>query len=86
MSEEGKIPASTALDEADLTGLSELMSRDPESFQKQDRARIVAAIRADRARREKADADAAAAGKTKRGKPGQGQEATVPVSAESIGL
>lgn len=86
MSEEGKIPESNALAEADLTGLSELMSRDPEGFSQQDRARIISALRADRARREKADSDAAASGKTRGKASGPGKEAVVPVSAESIGL
>jgi len=84
MSQEGKIPESNALAEADLSGLSELMSRDPEGFSQQDRGRIVAAIRADRARRESAEAAASAAGKKPRGsaKP----ESVVPASAESWGL
>jgi hypothetical protein len=40
------IPRSTALAEASPESLSELMSRDPESYQKQDIQRVIAALRA----------------------------------------
>ena len=66
--EPGAIPQSTALAEADPMSLVELMSRDPRGYQRQDRDRIIAALRADRARREEAEAKAAAAG-TKRKAP-----------------
>jgi hypothetical protein len=42
------IPHSTALAEASPESLSELMSRDPESYQKQDLQRVIAALRAQR--------------------------------------
>jgi hypothetical protein len=61
----GEIPQSTALAEADPNSLGELMSRDPEGYQRQDRDRIIAALRADRERRAQAAETAAAKG----GKP-----------------
>lgn len=51
----GLIPQSQALAEASPSSLAELMSRDPEGYSKQDRVRIVEALRADRARREAAE-------------------------------
>lgn len=80
-----EIPQSTALAEADPGSLSELMSRDPEGFSKQDRARIIHALREDRARREKAEAEAAATGK-KRASPAVKPGTIVPPSAGDLGL
>jgi hypothetical protein len=42
------IPQSSALAEASPESLSELMSRDPEGYQRQDRQRIIEALRAQR--------------------------------------
>lgn len=64
----GQIPQSTALAEASPQSLAELMSRDPEGYSRQDRDRIITALRADRARREQAEKAAGsrpAAAKTK---------------------
>ena len=52
----GAIPQSNALREASPDSLSELLSKDPFEFQKQDRGRIVAALREQRAKWEKAEA------------------------------
>lgn len=46
----GEIPQSTALAEAETDSLTEVMSRDPEGYSRQDRDRIVEALRAQRAR------------------------------------
>lgn len=62
----GEIPQSPALSEATPDSLAELMSRDPEGFSQQDLARVVAALRAQRARQELANKQAAADGSTKR--------------------
>ena len=61
------VPQSTALAEAGLDSLNELLNRDPEHYQDQDLSRIVEALRTDRGRREKAAAEAEAKGG--RGKP-----------------
>lgn len=81
----GEIPQSQALAEADPNSLTELMSRDPESYQAQDRQRIIAALRADRARREQAEATAAASGK-KRGAVKAPAAAAVPLDMTKLGL
>lgn len=46
----GVLPLSPALKEAQADSLSELFSRDPEGFQRQDRDQIVKALRAQRER------------------------------------
>lgn len=51
----GEIPQSPALLEADTDSLSEVMSRDPEGYSRQDRDRIVEALRTQRARIAAAD-------------------------------
>lgn len=85
--EEGQIPQSEALAEADFqTSLAELMSRDPEGFSAQDRGRIIQALRADRARREKAEQDAAASGKKPRSAAAPKGPVELPPSAASLGL
>lgn len=50
------LPTSQALSEASPESLQELFSRDPEGYQQQDIAKIIAEIRSDRARREEAAA------------------------------
>lgn len=85
MSEEGQIPQSAALEEADPGSLAELMSRDPEGFSAQDRGRIISALRADRARREKAEAEAGAGGK-RAPRAGKGGPLELPPSASALGL
>ena len=52
----GLIPQSQLLAEASEDSLSELFSRDPEGFTRQDRDQIVKALRAQRARFELAEA------------------------------
>lgn len=45
MANDGSIPSSTALDEADpMESIQELFARDPESFQQQDKHRIIEAM------------------------------------------
>jgi len=53
----GQIPQSQLLAEASEDSLSELFSRDPEGFTRQDRDQIVKALRAQRARFELAEAE-----------------------------
>lgn len=85
MSELGIIPQSTALSEADPASLSELMSRDPEGYQRQDRDNIIAALRADRARREAAERTAAESGRAKP-KAARAAGPAVPIDIEKLGL
>jgi hypothetical protein len=54
-----QIPQSQLLEEASEDSLSELFSRDPEGFTKQDRTQIIMAYRAQRARFEAAQAQGA---------------------------
>ncbi len=55
MTSSGIIPSSDALAEASPDSLSELLSRDPEGYQQQDRAAIISALRAQRERFEVAE-------------------------------
>lgn len=50
-----EIPQSTVLAEAAPDSLAELFSRDPEGLSRQDRSRIIEALRAQRARVEAAE-------------------------------
>jgi hypothetical protein len=63
---EPTIPQSAALGEAQVESLSELMSRDPEGYGKQDLLAIIAAMREQRKRWEAAEAAEAATGKGKK--------------------
>lgn len=76
MSTNGEIPQSEALAEATGDSLAELMSRDPEGLSRQDRDRIVEALREQRAR----IAAAEAAGKPRRG---PGTAAKVPLASKA---
>lgn len=80
----GEIPQSAALAEADAGSLTELMSRDPESYQSQDLARIIAALRADRARRELAEKTAGASHKPRASRADT--SAAVPLNLSDLGL
>lgn len=84
MSEEGQIPQSPVLSEADPGSLTELMSRDPEGLQAQDRAQIIRALRADRERREKIANDPSA--KPKRAANAEKGTAQIPIDPEALGL
>lgn len=53
------LPQSQALAEVELDSLAILMGRDPEGYSRQDRDRIIGALREQRARWEKAEADGA---------------------------
>lgn len=65
----GLLPQSNALAEAKTDSLSDYMSRDPMQFTRQDRNRIVEALRAQRARWETAQAaEANGSSKTASGK------------------
>lgn len=61
----GEIPQSSALAEAIVESLTELMSRDPEGYTKQDRMRIIATQREARARWEQMEKEEQASGKPK---------------------
>lgn len=67
----GTIPQSTALLEASFDGpeasLTEVMSRDPEGYSVQDRRVIIEAMRAQRARLEKAELEGKSAPRASRG-------------------
>lgn len=54
-----EIPQSTALAEAQVDSLSDLFSRDPESFTKQDKAKLIEALRAQRVKWAAAEATGA---------------------------
>lgn len=84
MSEEGTIPQSAALSEADPGSLTELMSRDPEGLQAQDRSQIIRLLREDRERREKAANDPSAP--KPRAKSAEKGTAQVPINPETLGL
>lgn len=55
----GTLPQSTALAEARADSLSELLSRDPESYQTQDLDRIIEVLREQRRRWQAAEASGA---------------------------
>lgn len=61
----GELPQSNALAEASPESLAELLSRDPEGYQQQDLARIVAWLREQRERWAKTEAEAKANPKPK---------------------
>lgn len=87
MTTTGQIPQSPALQEADPNSLGELMSRDPEGFQRQDRDRVIAALRGDRERRSAADAAASAAGSSRKPKAVKINELPNPsATADKLGL
>lgn len=69
------LPISNALSEASTDSLTEVLSRDPENYSKQDRAKIIEALREQSARWTAAEAS----GK----KP---KAATVPTPAKAISL
>jgi len=58
MTTTAEIPQSSALSEASVDSLAELMSRDPEGYTRQDLSRVVDALRAMRAKWEAAEAAA----------------------------
>lgn len=70
----GEIPQSAALAEAETDSLTEVMSRDPEGYSRQDRDRIVEALRAQRARLAAVEASG--------GKP-RGATAKLPLSSSA---
>jgi uncharacterized protein YdaU (DUF1376 family) len=82
----GALPQSDALSEAAPASLAELMSRDPRGWTRQDRDRIISALRADRARRAEAEAKAAESGKKRSRTAVRMSDTTPPKSADEIGL
>lgn len=78
------LPQSSALAEADPNSLSELMSRDPESYQRQDRDRIISALREQRARLAKAEAETPVRAKAPGTKISLSMKTTA--NAEDLGL
>lgn len=84
-----EIPQSNALAEASSESLTELMSRDPEGYGKQDIAKIIEALRAQRARWDEMERQAAASGKPKRDKTKADTQAILKKAsgtAEDMGL
>lgn len=57
--ENGEIPASGAITEAQVESLTELMSRDPQGYTSQDRQKIIAVLREQRERFAQTEAEAA---------------------------
>ena len=85
----GLIPQSQLLAEASEDSLSELFSRDPEGFQRQDRDLIVKALRAQRARFELAEAEGKKAPRQLKAGAGAGAKATsssTSLDLEDLGL
>ena len=56
----GEVPQSNALAEATIDSLAELLSRDPEGYTRQDRTRVIEALRAQREKWAAAEAAAPA--------------------------
>lgn len=84
------IPISKALEEASPDSLSELLNRDPEGYNRQDRGRIVLAYREMRERMALAAAKSAVEGPAKRA-AGEGRKKIAgviasPISAEELDL
>lgn len=79
----GGLPASTALAEASPDSIVELLSRDPEGLQAQDRRRIIEALREQRVRWEAAQA---AGAKPKATKAVSLVGRKIGASAEDLGL
>lgn len=84
MTSSGELPQSTALAEAETDSLTEVMSRDPEGYSRQDRDRIVEALRAQRARL--AAAEAAGPKRAPPGSPKVALTAKTDTKAEDLGL
>ena len=80
----GVIPQSDALTQATTDSLAELFSRDPEGFQAQDRKRLVAALREQRARWEAAEASGTT--RRERTKLSEARKQSSELSAEELGL
>lgn len=80
----GEIPVSPALREAGAgeASLSELLSRDPEGFQRQDLDRIIEALREQRVRLQAAEGSGK--GKSRKSPPGAATETTA--KPEDLGL
>lgn len=79
------ITQSTVLAEAQVDSLGELMSRDPEGYTRQDRDRIVSALRADRERFARAEAEAAAKPRGRKS-AGEAPSLSSSVNPEDLGL
>jgi len=79
-----EIPQSSALSEAHGDSLGELFSRDPEGYSQQDLDRVVGALREQRERWVKAEAEAAAKPKGRQAKVAV--LATQVANAEDLGL
>jgi len=83
----GQIPQSQLLAEASEDSLSELFSRDPEGFTRQDRDQIVKALRAQRARFELAEAEGKKAPRQlKAGAAAKPTSSTTSLDLEDLGL
>lgn len=82
----GQIPQSQLLAEASEDSLSELFSRDPEGFSRQDRDQIVAALRAQRARWAAAEAEGKKAPRQPKAKAGAPTAVSTSLNLEDLGL
>lgn len=81
----GEIPQSSALAEASVDSLAELFARDPEGLSRQDRNRIVEALRAQRQRVASAEASGTSRPKP-RGEAKLPLSSVAPGQAEDMGL
>jgi len=79
------IPQSPALAEALISSLSDVLSKDPEGYTRQDRDQIIATYRAQRERFAKLEKENASKPKTKKGPAGLTLD-PAQVSAEDLGL
>lgn len=82
MSELGIIPQSDALSEASSESLGELLARDPFSYSRQDRDRVVGDLRAIRAKWAKAEA----VGGNRRGAKAKVDTSKVKVNLDELEL
>lgn len=85
---ENEVPQSNALAEATTDSLTELMSRDPEGYSRQDLGRIVQAMREMRVKWEAGQVQAQAeAGAKRRASPKASQLSTkAKVNSDELGL
>ena len=80
---ETEIPQSNALVEATPDSLAELLSRDPEGYSKQDRGRIIEALRAQRIKWQESEASGP---KPRRASATVALTSTATSTAEDLGL
>lgn len=79
-------PQSTALSEASASSLSDLLAKDPFKFTQQDRGRIVAALREQRAKWEAAELAGGSKPKAAKAPSGKAASLIAKSSADDLGL